>query len=90
MADPEVQGRPTPYAQPFLDAAISALASSKPLEATLSLFKHPLFKSAHPTPEHLLGLPVAVAATDAADKVEEICVSNHDGLGWGMWRWYSA
>lgn len=48
-----------------------------------------MYKSAHPTAEHLLGLPVAVAATDATDRVEEICVSN-DGLGWGMWRWYSA
>ncbi|RXK40491.1 hypothetical protein M231_02143 [Tremella mesenterica] len=79
-------GRGTAYTRPFLDAITHALTSPKPLETTLTLFRHPLYKSAHPTPEHLLPLAVAVAAA-GHDQVEEMFVSD-DGLGWGMWRWH--
>jgi 4,5-DOPA dioxygenase extradiol len=81
-----VSGRAITYTKPFMAAITSALISSKPLDNTLALFKHPLYKSAHPTPEHLLPLAVAVAATDPGDELEEIYTAD-DGLGWGMWRW---
>ena len=81
-----------PYNEPFLGAAKAAVSGTKPLEQTLDLFKHPMFKSAHPTPEHFLGLPVAVAAADERDTVEEVYVGidNTIKLGWGFWRWHSS
>jgi aromatic ring-opening dioxygenase catalytic subunit (LigB family) len=72
-----------------MSAIHTALTSSKPLEGTMTLFRHPLYKQAHPTPEHLLPLVVAVAATEDGDTWEELFAGTaEDGvLGWGMWRW---
>jgi len=91
-------GAGTPYTQPYMNAIQDALHSSKPLEATLTLFRHPLYKQAHPTPEHLLPLVVAVAAAQdghEASDAEDIFVGidttlargSDASLGWGMWRW---
>ena len=73
---------------PFQTAVREALSSAAPLEATAALFRHPLFRQAHPTPEHFLPLVLAVAATDGAD-VKTAVMDEVDtiGLGWGMWRW---
>ena len=87
-----VSGKPMPYTKPFLDAAQEAVHSPNLLESTLTLFKHPLFKNAHPTPEHLLPLAVAAAAAEGGQP-EDIFVGIDNlagprgGLGWGMWRW---
>lgn len=89
---PVVSGQPMPYTQPFLQASQEAIHSSAPLDSTISLFKHPLYKKAHPTPEHLLPLAVAVAAAEGS-RPEDIYVGIDNmagprgGLGWGMWRW---
>lgn len=82
-----------PYTTPYLEAIQSALHSSE-LQSTIDLFKHPLYKRAHPTPEHLLPLVVAAAAAKG-EQVEDIFVGVHGGLskekdaglGWGMWKW---
>jgi len=85
-----------PYTTPYLEAIQSALHSSS-LQATIDLFRHPLFKRAHPTPEHLLPLVVAAAAAEG-DQVEDMFVGidsglsrdRDAGLGWGMWKWNSS
>lgn len=83
-----VSGVPTTYNKPFLEAATSAVYSSTPVQTTQALFHHPLYKRAHPTPEHLLPILVSVAAADEKDKVEDIYVGlDKMGMGWGMWRW---
>ncbi len=82
-----VRERPMSYAAPFMNALHTALTSSKPLETTLTLFRHPLYKHAHPSPEHLLPLIVSVGATSDSDAVEELYVGSGDKLGWGMYRW---
>lgn len=83
-----------PYTKPYLAAVQEAVHSPTLVESTLNLFKHPSYKNAHPTPEHLLPLAVAAAAAAAQDSaVEDIFVGIDDlagprgGLGWGMWRW---
>ena len=80
-----------PYNGPFLAAVKSAVSGPNPTEETAKLFQHPMFKAAHPTPEHFMGLPVAVAATDERDTTEEVYVGIDNGikLGWGFWRWHS-
>lgn len=80
-----------PYNEPFLAAVQSAVSSPDAVEETARLTKHSMFKSAHPTPEHFLGLPMAVAAADERDKLEEVYVGIDKTvqLGWGFWRWYS-
>lgn len=86
-----VSGRPTPYSTPFLHAARDAVHSSKPAEAVATLFRHPLYKSAHPSPEHLLPLAVAAGAVKSGDKVEDILMEvDKGGMGWGMWRWTAS
>ena len=82
-----------PYTTPYLEAIQSALHSSS-LQATIDLFRHPLYKHAHPTPEHLLPLVVAAAAAEGG-QVEDMFVGvdsglsrdRDAGLGWGMWKW---
>lgn len=99
-----VSGGDLSYTEPFLSATQSAVhSSSDALQSTVDLFRHPLFKQAHPTPEHFMPLIVAVAATTATtatvdgqpqSEVEDLYVGSHGnfgggkaGLGWGMWRW---
>jgi hypothetical protein len=76
-----------------MKAVGEALSSPDPITATAALLKHPLYKSAHPTDEHFLGLPVAVAATDKGEKLETIYLGSDKtrglDLGWGFWRWTS-
>ncbi|KAK4684479.1 4,5-DOPA dioxygenase extradiol, partial [Tremellales sp. Uapishka_1] len=78
-------GRPMPYSTPFLKDVSSALSSASPLQSTINLFRHPMYKSAHPTPEHLLPLVAAVAATREGEAATPIYVEEDGGLGWGMW-----
>ena len=89
-------GKPMTYTTPYMEAIQSALhSSSSSLQSTIDLFEHPLYKKAHPTPEHLLPLVVAAAAAEG-EKVEDIFVGVHGGLskekdaglGWGMWKWH--
>jgi len=75
-----------PYVEPYMVAVDSALKSPNPLESTINLFRHPLYKSAHPTPEHLLPLVLTVAAAGKGDEFEEIFTEG-GGMGWGMYRW---
>jgi len=91
-----VMGKPMTYTTPYMEAIQSALhSSSSSLQSAIDLFKHPLYKKAHPTPEHLLPLVVAAAAAEG-EKVEDIFVGVHGGLskekdaglGWGMWKWH--
>ena len=83
-----VGGRPTDYAAPFQSAVRQALSSATPLQSIIALFHHPLYKRAHPTPEHLLPLVLAVAATEEDDVKETVFDGVDDiGLGWGMWVW---
>lgn len=75
------------YGKHFLDAIQGALKSSDPLEGTVNLFRHPLYRAAHPSPEHLLPLAVAAGAVDSGDKIKDIFVKENGPLGWGMWMW---
>ncbi|ORY33446.1 Extradiol ring-cleavage dioxygenase, class III enzyme, subunit B [Naematelia encephala] len=78
------------YAPQYMQASIDAAASSKPLEAAMTLFRHPLYKRAHPTPEHLLPLLISTAAVDEGDELETIYAEySKDNLGWADWRWKS-
>jgi hypothetical protein len=95
-ADHVVMAKPMTYTTPYMQAIQSALhSSSSSLQSTIDLFKHPLYKKAHPTPEHLLPLVVAAAAAEG-ESVEDIFVGIHGGLskekdaglGWGMWKWH--
>lgn len=71
-----------------MSAASDALRASDPIKSSVDLFRHPLYKKAHPTPEHLLPLLVPVAAADGGDVLEDMYVGlDKLGLGWGMWRW---
>lgn len=83
-----MQRRPTTYGKPFLQAVDAAVKSATPVDDTINLFRHPLYRQAHPTPEHLLPIVVAAAAADpASDNVNEIYVEPEGALGWGMWSW---
>ncbi|TXT12916.1 hypothetical protein VHUM_01317 [Vanrija humicola] len=83
-----MQRRPTPYGAPFLEAVDAAVKSKTPVDDTINLFRHPLYRQAHPSPEHLLPIVVAAAAADpATDDVNEIFVQPEGALGWGMWSW---
>lgn len=82
-----VTGRGGSYGKVFLDAVTSAVNAKQPLEESINLFRHPAYKSAHPTPEHLLPLVVSAAAVDAGDKLHTIYVTDNGALGWGMWMW---
>ena len=86
-----VGGRPTAYAAPFQAAVREALSSATPLESVKALFQHPLYKQAHPTPEHLLPLIISVAAAEPSDTKKTIFDGvDGIGLGWGMWAWHPA
>lgn len=75
------------YGKHFLDAIEGALKSADPLEGTVNLFRHPLYRAAHPSPEHLLPLAVTAGAIDEGDQIRDIFVKDNGALGWGMWMW---
>jgi aromatic ring-opening dioxygenase catalytic subunit (LigB family) len=76
------------YGKVFLDAVTAAVQSKTPLDDSINLFRHPAYRSAHPTPEHLLPLVVAAAAVDPeTDKLNTLYVDPDGPLGWGMWLW---
>lgn len=76
------------YGDTFLHAIEGALKSDSPVEGTINLFRHPVYRQAHPTPEHLLPLVVAAAAVDPqSDDLKDIFVHPNGALGWGMWMW---
>ena len=74
-----------PYAKPFFEAITTSLNSPKSLESALTLFRHPAYKQAHPSPEHLLPLVVAVGAAQEGQKPEALF--EDPNVGWGFWRW---
>ncbi|KAK1922127.1 Extradiol ring-cleavage dioxygenase, class III enzyme, subunit B [Papiliotrema laurentii] len=80
-------GVPMPYLESFMAATKQALSSEDPVSAVQTLAKNPQYRSAHPTDEHFLPIPVAVGATDKSDKAQELLSSTEDKLGWGFWRW---
>lgn len=83
-----MMGRNGSYGKVFMDAVSDAVRSKDVLNDTINLFRHPVYRSAHPTPEHLLPLVVAAAAVDPAeDKVNTLFVEPNGALGWGMWLW---
>ncbi|BEI88829.1 uncharacterized protein CcaverHIS019_0201910 [Cutaneotrichosporon cavernicola] len=76
------------YGDAFLHAIEGALHSDAPAEGAIGLFRHPAYRQAHPTPEHLLPLVVAAAAADPkTDALQDIFVQPNGPLGWGMWMW---
>ncbi|KLT38816.1 Extradiol aromatic ring-opening dioxygenase [Cutaneotrichosporon oleaginosum] len=76
------------YGDAFLQAIGSALHSDSPTDGAIGLFRHPAYRQAHPTPEHLLPLVVAAAAADPkTDALQDIFVQPNGPLGWGMWTW---
>lgn len=75
------------YGKHFLEAVQGALKSDDPVNGTINLFRHPLYRNAHPSPEHLLPLAVATGAIDKGDKIKDIFVADNGPLGWGMWMW---
>lgn len=81
-------GQKGSYGKVFLDAVSSAAKSAQPLDDAINLFRHPAYRSAHPTPEHLLPFVVAAAAIDTqGDKLSTLYESPDGALGWGMWMW---
>jgi aromatic ring-opening dioxygenase catalytic subunit (LigB family) len=76
------------YGDAFLHAIEGALHSDSPADGAIGLFRHPAYRQAHPTPEHLLPLVVAAAAADPkTDALQDIFVQPNGPLGWGMWMW---
>lgn len=76
------------YGDSFLDAIGGALHSDSPVDGAVGLFRHPAYRQAHPTPEHLLPLVVAAAAADPeTDALQDFFVQPNGALGWGMWTW---
>ncbi|BEJ11731.1 hypothetical protein CspHIS471_0201910 [Cutaneotrichosporon sp. HIS471] len=76
------------YGDGFLHAIEGALHSDAPADGAIGLFRHPAYRQAHPTPEHLLPLVVAAAAADPkTDALQDIFVQPNGPLGWGMWMW---
>jgi 4,5-DOPA dioxygenase extradiol len=87
LSDQAGMGVPMPYLESFMAATKQALSSEDPVSAVQTLAKNPQYRSAHPTDEHFLPIPVAVGATDKSDKAQELLSSTEDKLGWGFWRW---
>lgn len=77
------------YGPVFLKATEDALKSSDPAAEAVNLFRHPTFRQAHPTPEHLLPLVVAAAALKKGDQIHDIFTKPDGALSWGMWSWSS-
>jgi 4,5-DOPA dioxygenase extradiol len=65
----------------------TAAKSPNATESAVALVKHPLFRKAHPTPEHYLPFVVAAAAAGHGAKCQEIFTMPDGALGWGSWRW---
>lgn len=83
-----MMGRPGSYGDVFLKAIDGAIKSDSPVDGAIGLFRHPAYRQAHPTPEHLLPLVVTAAAADPkSDALKEIFVQPQGSLGWGMWAW---
>lgn len=82
-----MSGRDASYGDVFLQAVQAAVKSSDPVGESINLFRHPMYRQAHPSPEHLLPLVVAAAAVKDGDKVSEIFAKPNGALGWGMWSW---
>lgn len=73
------------YCEEFMRAAKEAVESSLSSQAVQGLFRHPLYKKAHPTPEHLT--PLAVAAGAARGSGEVVLALDQGALGWLLTRW---
>lgn len=76
------------YGEGFLKAAREAVEKETSTSAVQDLFRHPLYKKAHPTPEHLTPLAVAAGAALRSPAPAEVVIELDQGaLGWLMARW---
>lgn len=83
--------RPLPYAKPFnqqLKAALMKSNSDDRIESLQKLMQGPLFRQAHPTPEHFLPLVAGVGSSFHED-IHEIYSGETGSLGWSIYRYGS-
>lgn len=81
--------RPLPYAKPFnqqLKSALTKSPSNDRIESLQKLMQGPLFKQAHPTPEHFLPI-VAGVGSSLDEDIQEIYSEETGSLGWSIYRY---